>query len=165
VKAPRFRIGWLMVAVAIAALNFGAIRAICAATGQFFLSWVVGTLPMANVLAVGLLIAQQRPRYYPFLLGFEAFGAMALAFYIVSASDDFAAVAFYLKPCLDPIEDIIGPDQPFLLWPVLISACVVMLGLPQVVCAMVGGLLSHMLFTVVGSLLSRRFGIAITPRR
>ena len=83
---------------------------------------------------------------------------------IVSASDDFAVVAFYLKPCLDPIEEIIGPDQPFLLWPVLISAVVVMQGVPQVVFALVGGLLSHMLFTVVGSLLSRRFGITITPR-
>ena len=78
-KIPRIRIGWVMVAVAVAALSFGAIRAIFAATGQILSPWVVGTLPMANVLGVGLLIAQQRPRYYPFLLGFEAFGAMALA--------------------------------------------------------------------------------------
>jgi hypothetical protein len=163
VKIPRIRIGWVMVAVAVAALNFGAIRAIFAGTGQMGLSWVVGTLPMANVLAVGLFIAQQRPRYYPLLLGFEAFGAMALAFYSVWASYDFEVVAS-LKPCLDLIEVIIGPDQPFILTLVVISAGVVMLGLPQVVCAMVGGLLAHMFFTVVGNLLSRRFGITITPR-
>jgi hypothetical protein len=164
VKIPRIRIGWVMVAVAVAALNFGAIRTIFAGTGQMGLSWVVGTLPMANVLAVGLLTAQQRPRYYPFLLGFEAFGAMALAFFIVSASDDFEVVTSYLKPCLESIEVIIGPDQPFVLTAVLISAAVVMLGLPQVVFALVGGLLSHTVFTVIGSLISRRFGITITPR-
>jgi hypothetical protein len=119
---------------------------------------------MANVLAVGLLIAQQRPRYYPFLLGFEAFGAMALAFFIVSASDDFEVVASYLKPCLEPIRVIIGPDRPFVLLPVLISAGVVLLGLPQLVFALVGGLLSQLVFALVGGLLSRRFRITITPR-
>ena len=35
---------------------------------------VSGALPMANVLAVGLLIAQQRPGSRPFMLGFGAFG-------------------------------------------------------------------------------------------
>jgi hypothetical protein len=41
---------------------------------------------MANVLAVGILVGQQSPRSRPFLLGFEAFGAMALAFYVALVS-------------------------------------------------------------------------------
>ena len=40
---------------------------------------------MANVLVVGMLVAQRRPGSRPFLLGFEAFGAMALALYIALA--------------------------------------------------------------------------------
>ena len=46
-------------------------------------SLVVGALPMANVLVAGLLIARQRPRSRPFLLGFEVFSAIALALYVV----------------------------------------------------------------------------------
>ena len=47
---------------------------------------ILGALPMANVLAVGILIGQRRPGSRPFLLGFEAFGAMALALYVALAS-------------------------------------------------------------------------------
>ena len=80
-KMPRFRIAWLMVAVAIAGIDFGVIRTLLA---ELFL--VMGALSMANVLVVGLLIAQQRPSSRPFLWGFEVFGAMALALYILLAT-------------------------------------------------------------------------------
>ena len=85
-KVLRFRIAWLMVFVAIVALNFVAIRRyvdlrIPLQRGILGL----GALPMANVLAVGLLIGQRRPGTHPFLLGFEAFGAVALALYVAGA--------------------------------------------------------------------------------
>ena len=54
---------------------------------------------MANVLAVGILIGQQRPGSRPFLLGFEAFGAMALAFYVALVSffpDSYEPIGSYL---------------------------------------------------------------------
>ena len=61
-KVARFRIAGLTVAVAIAALIFGAIRAITVLDNQRKSeSLVVGALPMANVLAVGMLIGQRRP--------------------------------------------------------------------------------------------------------
>ena len=82
-KMPRFRIAWIMVAVAIAALDFAAIRA--SLDIREAVLFVLGALPMANVLAVGILIAQQRPGSRPFFLGFEAFGAMALALFITVA--------------------------------------------------------------------------------
>jgi hypothetical protein len=43
-------------------------------------------MPMATVLAIGLLIGHRRLRDHPFLLGFESFGALALAVYVVLAS-------------------------------------------------------------------------------
>jgi hypothetical protein len=69
-----------MVLVAIAALNFGAIRALWydLATGRNSNRLEVlglGALPMANVLAVGLWINLGRRGSRPFLLGFEVFGA------------------------------------------------------------------------------------------
>jgi hypothetical protein len=152
VKAPRFRIGWLMVAVAIAAINFGAIQG-------FLFGWdtgwllVLGTLPMANVLAVGMVIGQKRPGSSPFLLGFEAFGAMALALYINLASCFPSEVQIpYLKPFLGLTEKIIGHNHPFVFIPILFFGSVVMLGWPQ------------MAFALIGGFLFRKFGIAITRR-
>jgi hypothetical protein len=81
VKAPRFRISSLMVAVAIAALDSWAIVGI--ELGKVGILLVFGALPMANVLVVGLLAARHRPATRPYLLGFEAFGATALAIYII----------------------------------------------------------------------------------
>ena len=104
-KAPRFRIRWIMGLVALAAINFGAIRVMSdlqrtiysAKTNAEFQDLVrihkvmdilkFGTIPMANVLVIGLLIGcggsgRMNRR---FLWGFEAFGAMALALFIATA--------------------------------------------------------------------------------
>jgi hypothetical protein len=155
VKAPRFRIAWGMVAVAIAALDFAAIRASLDIREAVLL--VLGALPMANVLAVGILIAQQRPGSRPFLLGFEAFGAMALALFITAAVaslpfDEYMVIAYYLAPVLRLIQKSIRQDQPLVFVPIVLFAYVVMLGWPQVVFALIGGFLS------------RRFKITITRR-
>jgi hypothetical protein len=82
-KAPRFRLAWIMVAVAIAALDFWAIQAVIGVRddrigyviGTFLL---VGALPMANVLLAGFLIKQRQSESRPFVLGFEVFGVVAL---------------------------------------------------------------------------------------
>ena len=105
---------------------------------------------MVNVLAVGMLIGQRRPESRPFLLGFEAFGAMALALYVVLASSfPGKVIESYLGPACDPVMKAIGP-RPLVLIPVLWSVGMVMLSSPQVVFALVGGLLS------------RRFRITVT---
>ena len=65
-KLPRFRIAWVMVFVALVAINLWAIRALSNLqfrayfVGPLLRSQVIGILilgglPMANVLAVGLL--------------------------------------------------------------------------------------------------------------
>jgi hypothetical protein len=88
VKAPRFRITWLIVFVAIAALNFAAIRYWyqLRRNGNAINNTVelltYGTLPMANLLAAGVMIGLRRPEARPFLWGFASFGAAALAFFV-----------------------------------------------------------------------------------
>ena len=79
-KALRFRIAWVMVSIAIAAIDFAVIRAMLRypEIGIF----VLGALPMVNVLVVGILVAQQRPRNRPFLLGFAVSGALVVALFV-----------------------------------------------------------------------------------
>ena len=96
-KTPRFRIAWVMVVVAVAALDFAAIRAFLGSKSLAADSLLLGALPMANVLALGILTGQRRPRSSPFLLGFGTFGAIALAVYVaLSFADDAAAPMAYL---------------------------------------------------------------------
>jgi hypothetical protein len=147
-----------MVAVAIAALDFAAIRALLprhanVLDDQRGMCLLLGALPMANVLAVGMLIGHRRPGSRPFLLGFEAFGAMALAFFIALASCfPRETVMSYLVPFVAPLERIIGPDRPFVYIPIQFFVAVIMLSWPQLAFALIGGFLSL------------RFKITITPR-
>ena len=157
-RVPRFRIAWVMVAVAIAALDFAAIRALLARHANVLddqrgILLLLGALPMANVLAVGMLIGQRRPGSRPFLLGFEVFGAMALAFFIALATCFSREVVVpYFAPFVAPVEWFIGPGRPYVYIPVGGLVVAVVLVGPQVVFALVGGVLS------------RRFKITITPR-
>ncbi len=141
-KVPRFRIAWIVVAVAIAALDFAAIRALSGWGHRLLL----GALPMANVLAVGILLGQQSPRSHPFLLGFEAFGAMALAFYVALVGffpDSYEPIGSYLALLIEPMEKFIGRNRPFILIPIAYFVAVIMLGWPQVAFALIGGFLSR----------------------
>jgi hypothetical protein len=147
-KPPRIRIPWIMVAVAIAALNFGAILALLprhehVLDDQRGVCLSLGALPMANVLAAGFLIRQHRPGSRPFLLGFEAFGAMALTlFFGLAISSPHEFVKPYLELFLSPIATIIGQDHPCVLIPIQCFVAVVLLGWPQLAVALVGGFLS-----------------------
>jgi hypothetical protein len=153
VKPPRFRIAWIMVAVAIAAFDFTLIRRLLdyrTPAGDFLL---VGAVPMANVLAIGMLVGQRRPGWRPFLLGFVAFGAMALAVFVAGAiffTDEL--VMPYLALVLRPMVTIIGQRPPVVLIPIWFSCAVIMLGLPQLA------------FALLGSFLFRRFKVIVVHR-
>jgi hypothetical protein len=150
-KAVRFRIAWVMVAIAIAAVDFAAIRAVFRYPDIAYL--LLGALPMANALVVGTLVAQQRPGSRPFLLGFGAFGAMALALFAALASfdqDTNRLINSYLAPLLVPMDKV--QDRPLVYIPLVCSIVVVMLAWPQVAFALIGGFLS------------RTFKITITRR-
>jgi hypothetical protein len=77
---PRFRIAWLMVAVAIAALDFGAIRALDYPQGGRVL--MLGALPMAYVLVASLLVGYIGSEDRAFYMGFAFFGTIALSSFI-----------------------------------------------------------------------------------
>ena len=149
-RAPRFRLVWLMVAVAIACIDFAAIRALfglrASSAGVLLL---VGALPMANVLMVGILIAEQRPRSRPFLLGFEVFGAIALALYIYlatpSSGDADGPIVSYVRFVTDSLNAVIRPYQPVVRAAIGLLVGVTVIVGPQLVFALIGGFLSYRL--------------------
>jgi hypothetical protein len=51
VKLPRFRIAWVMVFVAVAAINFAAVRLELHHHTEFGEMLVIGAMPMARYLA------------------------------------------------------------------------------------------------------------------
>jgi hypothetical protein len=157
VRLPRFKIAWMMFLVAIAGINFAGIRPLLDDNGQADTVRVLlslGALPVANVLVVGMLIARKRPGSRPFLLGFEVFGALALAPYIVAATFSRSGngpLDRYLSLQLDPLRPVIQPYTFVSVATELFVAIFMLVG-PQLVFALIGGLLS------------RRFKITITPR-
>ena len=155
-KLPRFRIAWAMVAIAIAiaALDFVAIWTFIDSPSPGGEELLLGALPMANVLAVSILIGRYRPGSRPFILGFAAFGAMALAHYVgwaIRASPG-DLISLCVKPFVDLIGRTIGRDNPYLLIPIVACGVVIMLGSPQ------------FLFAMIGGFLSRRYKVTITRR-
>ena len=145
-RIPRFRIAWLAAIVALAAVDFAAIREGVRIRHQSRTPIIdalgLGALPMANVLAVGLLVLGTRRGSRSFLLGFEAFGAMALAAHIATASlYPTQLVMPYLLIFLSPLARAIGEPESVGLIVVFVFFAVVVLGLPQVDLALLGGLL------------------------
>ena len=143
VKVLRFRIACFMVFVALAALDFAAIRAVFDHRGPTSYLLGIGAMPMANVLMVGLLVRDWRRGGHRFLIGFEAFGMTALAAYIVSASL-FAKelVIPYLRLVHTPFVSYIDAlartsIQCYFVIYYLILA--VLLGLPLLAVALIGG--------------------------
>jgi hypothetical protein len=148
-RLRRFRITWLMILVAIAALNFGAIRALSEYRGPIAAGHLaIGGFPMANALAVGLLIGHRRRGNRRFLWGFEAFGATALALYI-ALTCRFAEelVHPYLKVAIDPLRATIRPfrSTPRLL--IAYSLLSLWACLPQLTFAVIGGFLCRAEYT------------------
>ena len=112
--------------------------------------WPWGPCRWRTVLAIGLIIGYRRHGSRPFLLGFESFGAMALAlFAVLSACFGDKMLDSYIRILIDPLSKIIGPDRPLIHIPVAYVA----LGLPQVAFALMGGFLS------------RKYRITITKRQ
>ena len=151
-EVPRFRINYLMIFVAIVALNFWAFRLWYQfrLNGQVVKNWVevltYGGLPMANLLAVGIMIGIGRPERRPFLWGFEAFGATALAVFV-------ALAYFYTEEVVQPyilwvlrlrsLRTVTNSFSPVVQIPIFYFIATLLVGLPQVAFALIGGLLSR----------------------
>jgi hypothetical protein len=142
VKIPRIRIAWVMVAIAFLAIDFTVMRALLEYPSPMGEELLFGALPMANVLAVALVIAQQRPRSRPFLLGFELLGVIALASYIALAllfSGPREPIRFYVSIVLDPVIATMGQPHGLFTLPIIWLVVLLMLGWPQVAIALMGG--------------------------
>ena len=148
-NVPRYPIAWLLAIVAVAALNFGAIRAWYGmenGTNNNLLDVLcLGALPMLNILAVGSVIGLRHRGSRPFLLGFEVLGAVSLVLYIaLSVLFTDSVVRPYLFLVLNPLRRAIRQTGPSVVIPILYgSIAVVWLSLPQLALGLVGGLLSR----------------------
>ena len=110
---------------------------------------VIGAIPMANILAFGLLIYLRGQGKLRFLLGFETFGTVALAIYV------FGLVLFtnelitplndnFTKCLISRFRDERFQDGLFINkaeLASLYSVTIAILTLPQVAFALLGGLL------------------------
>jgi hypothetical protein len=141
---PRFRIAWLMVAVAIAALDFGAIRALDYPQGGRVL--MLGALPMANVLMASLLACYVCAEDRAFYVGFAFVGTTALASSIALATSSpgpkgaigsYVGVLFSFLPQMETVSN----DELLVLVPIILCGFLLMLGGPQLAIALIGGLL------------------------
>jgi len=159
VNVPRFRIAWLMVFVAIAALNFGAIRFWYQfrLDGNTVNNWVevltCGTLPMANLLAVSIMVSLRRPETRPFLWGFEAFGATALAFFVPLAylyTEELVQPYILWVLRLRSIQRTVNNFSPVVRVPIFYTIATLLVGLPQLAFAIIGGLLSRKISLLKG---------------
>jgi hypothetical protein len=104
---------------------------------------------MANVLAFGLLVGCRRRGSRSFLVGFEAFGALALAFYVtsilsLSGRASFAQVILggYLWLAWDLWQ--IGAAQTIPRVVIAYSALSLWLTWPQLAFALVGGFVTRL---------------------
>ena len=107
---PRFRIASLMVFIAIAALDFAAIRAAAYDLNGPGMLLCTVVLPMANVLALALLLGHRNRRCRRWLSGFEAFGLAALVYFVVAILSDEDWVWSYITLALEPTRAIIRPS-------------------------------------------------------
>ena len=144
----RFNISWIMAFVAIAALDFGAMRLLFNSAfglnAHLISVWGWGALLMANILAIGLLLGSMGRASRRFIWGFEIFGATTLALYVSGAS-------FFPEELVIPLMDHIGRplveilrDGPYLYrsgYIVLNLVLAVVTALPQLAFALVGGFL------------------------
>ncbi|HWE35810.1 MAG TPA: hypothetical protein VG406_04500 [Isosphaeraceae bacterium] len=99
----------VLLAVVVAAIDCAIVRSIAARGDQaeWLLAIVVITLPMATVLAVGLLLGL-RGRWHSFWVGFEIAGWLALASFVAVAYARPDRLVGIVEPLLDRTGEAIG---------------------------------------------------------
>lgn len=145
-QVPRFRIAWLMVIVAIVALNLGAIRALHGIRSPLNNKAVgvlgMGALPTVNLLAAGTIAGRLYAASRTFLWGFEVAGAAALVLYLAGAclfSEQLLMSYLYLV--VWPVSSLIGQSRLVVNIPIVYFVAVFLLALPQVTFALIGAIL------------------------
>jgi hypothetical protein len=145
-SVPRFRIAWLMVVVAFVALDLGAIRGLFGVRDTFAELVLVGVLPMANILAAVAILGAVRRGFPPFLVGFEVFGAAAMLACLAWAWLSPDALTVYLVGILLLVVRLFRTES-FGVGLVNYTIAGVLLSLPEVVLALLGGWLTSLAAT------------------
>jgi hypothetical protein len=104
---------------------------------------------MLNALGIVLVIGLRRRCSHRFVWGFVLFGAIALALYVVAATSYPDELVQPLRYLLRPIAVALQNGQEVLSYKaflILKSFAALILFLPQLAFALVGGLLFHFLF-------------------
>jgi hypothetical protein len=133
---------WLLTLVVLAALDCAALRSPLSGRRLTLIMTLLGVLPMANLLFVGLLVSsQQRGRRLTFWLGFELAGLLVLLLYGVSTirhSPD-------LREMVVGVLRLVGTPGGL-----TFPAAAALLLLPQLLLAFLGGCLSEFVVSRVG---------------
>jgi hypothetical protein len=156
-RNPRLTVAWVMALVALVALDFAGVRAwLYYRVGHGVgpdgrqLTWIENTydlmgcggLPMAVLLAAGLLAGIFGVRWRPFMLGFMAFGAAALVAFV-------ACAALYTEGVIQPrilwvlrsLPRSIYSLSPAVRTSILYAVSASLVVLPQLAVALLGGAL------------------------
>jgi hypothetical protein len=145
-----------MVAIAIAALDFAAIRAAADDSNGPGMLLCTVVLPMANVLAIALLLGYRNPRYCRLLSGFAVFGAAVVGYLVMAILSGEDWVWSYVTLVLEPMRAIIRPAGGGKWSPVRLFAGRSLLS--------VWATLPQLAFALIGGFLTSRFKVTITRR-
>src|SRR4051794_30058386 len=136
-KPPRLRIAWIMMAVAVVALDIGVVRGFYDYAGVFGLTVVYSPLPTANVLAMVALAGRRDRR---FVVGFLTCGLFAMAGILAWVRYDergFLAMHFAV---LDRTREFLGLDYSgWRLYAMHVVGPAVQV-VPQLAVALIGGI-------------------------
>lgn len=144
-KLPRLSIAWVMGIVVIASINCAAIRVLERPTTAFVQLLVIGLMPMASILMMGIptlvwgLLGRSKTR--PFLVGFEGFGwtilllGTGMAFFFPSLVGEAVAKGWRVLGFAESRDSF---------WQSLIFFDMILYFLPQFLIALAGGWLVGM---------------------
>jgi hypothetical protein len=156
----RFSIGWLMVVVVLAAFDFSVMRWVEPPGGSLVtdaaMALAITTPIMLNILGVaGFVMIRSLVRHGecgPFLTGFLVTGTVAMivvtACHMMFPDPIFDPIDAVIRRGFEPFRERMSDEKAEVLGTMIVS---VVLTLPQLLCALVGGLLNRRLggFTVV----------------
>ena len=142
-RVPRVSLGKAMVMVMAIAVNCGLIRRLVLGANAEDLPAIYqasGALLMANILVLGLYRVVSLPEERrPFLVGFEVAGLVAILSFF--ASSEILFTKTFVNSFLD--SAIVGPILEFCEeWLLPVAFLAVVFGLPQLLLALAGGLLT-----------------------
>jgi hypothetical protein len=148
-KMPRITIGWMMAIIVIAAIDLAAIRGIDGTSTLIGALIVLGSMPMASILVLGIPSLVRgfsgRGKIHPFLTGFEAVGWTVLLVYTGGAVLLPVSVAGLVELVVGALLiflgfDILSVQTRVPAWELfLLILCLLILLLPQLALALVGG--------------------------